>query len=141
MNPTDPPRMTESAIHRAFEVWLRAQTGLAYTTSRMDRASTIRRGDPDFFIFTGGRVLMIEIKTEKGRIARAQTERHAQLAACGCHVYVVRSIESAIELVTAWKETVPAYVRPPNPQEIHRFGGKEFIERDGRLIRVGEKPA
>jgi hypothetical protein len=63
----------------------------------MRRASGILTGFPDILVWLpAGRVLLWELKAEKGRLSEAQHLVHAQLADLGHPVEVIRSIEQAI---------------------------------------------
>lgn len=54
-------------------------------------------GIPDLVILYDGKTLFIELKKQKtGRVSPAQLVCHAQLAACGHHVEVCRSLDEVI---------------------------------------------
>ena len=126
----------ESEFHRAFEKFLRSR-GMVFVTSRMDKASTIACGDPDYLIVANSRCLCLELKTEKGRLSPAQLARHAEYAANGTKVHVLRDLQSAIELVTHWHATLPPGYDPHKPRPVLRtFGNVTYEERDGILHRI-----
>jgi len=51
-------------------------------------------GDPDrAFLLPGQRVWLVEFKAPEGRLSPRQRVRHAQLAAAGSPVAVIRSVE------------------------------------------------
>jgi hypothetical protein len=62
------------------------------------RASGVLSGHPDLLCYLpGGRILLWECKSDKGRVSAAQHLVHAQLAALGHPVEVIRTLEAALE--------------------------------------------
>jgi hypothetical protein len=124
-------------LHRPFARYLREQ-GLYFITSRCDEPSTIREGHADFTILRNGHALLIEFKRAKeGRLSKAQKECIAELEATGTTVHVIRDLQTAIDLVTAWHSTLKE--PPATPEKrypIHRYNGKTFEERDGILHEI-----
>lgn len=59
-------------------------------------------GFPDWLILHSGRALLIELKTEKGRVSPAQIEVHQRLLACACPVLICRSVDDVIDALRAW---------------------------------------
>lgn len=105
---------TERDFHSAFEKWLRSE-GILFVTSRMDRAATQEEGEPDYLIIRAGHVLPIELKQPKtGRLSTAQVFRHSGYALAGTPVHVLKSLADAIELVCAWRDTLPPISAPQN---------------------------
>jgi hypothetical protein len=128
---------SESEFHRAFEKWMRAN-GFLFITSRMDRASTIPVGDPDYLIVAKGGVLPLELKMPKtGKLSPAQEARHLEYAATGTKVHVIRDLQTAIDLVTAWHSTLeePPAIRK-FPRTVRILGGRAYEERNGELILI-----
>ncbi len=52
-----------------------------------------KAGFPDLQIFYRGRVICMELKSEKGRLSKAQEAMHEQLTLAGALVYTARRIE------------------------------------------------
>jgi LmbE family N-acetylglucosaminyl deacetylase len=62
------------------------------------KASGVLTGHPDIIVYLpGGRVLLWELKAEKGRTSAAQDLMHARLSAIGHGVEVIRSVDAAAE--------------------------------------------
>jgi LmbE family N-acetylglucosaminyl deacetylase len=62
------------------------------------KASGVLTGHPDIIVYLpAGRVLLWEIKAEKGRTSAAQDLLHARLAEIGHQVAVIRSVDAAAE--------------------------------------------
>lgn len=57
------------------------------------KAMGVKAGVPDLIIIYQGRVVAIELKTEKGRLSPAQKLMHAQLSLAGALVYTAWCIE------------------------------------------------
>lgn len=112
--------MSERQIADSFDRWLRAE-GLVFRRDRMDKATTCIRGWPDFEIIANGRVLLIELKTEKGRLSRDQLNLHKRLSDTGTAVHVCRTIEAACLLVQQWVTTL---IRADLPGErlLNKYG-------------------
>lgn len=124
-------------IHAPFITWLREQR-IPYINPRSDRESTIAEGHPDFTLLYGNRVLLIEMKEEKGKLSAKQERRIAELEAAGCKVHVVRGAGVAIELATAWRsmigvEVIPAREAAP---ELYQFGDGVWRRHPKGAIRV-----
>lgn len=68
--------------------------GWLWVHARMDRASHLTIGAPDFIILAdNGRVLLVECKRRNGKSSPEQIAFHAWAAKLGHTVFVVRSIE------------------------------------------------
>jgi len=61
-------------------------------------------GVPDYFFFWGGRVLIIEFKTDKGRLSDNQKDVHLQLNNNGFAVDVVRSLEDFQKIINTFMQ-------------------------------------
>jgi len=94
--------MSERDLQQDFSDWL-TKNGLPHFRQRMDKRTTGTLGWPDFTICHNGRVLLIEAKFEKGSLRKSQNERRAELDAAGCHVHVLRDLQSAINVVNEWR--------------------------------------
>lgn len=65
--------------------------------SRMDRATTMPIGFPDFVIMAdAGRVIWVEAKTKSGKVKPEQAALHAAARQLGHEVLIVRSISDFI---------------------------------------------
>ena len=116
--------MSERIIADAFDRWLR-EKGLVFRRDRMDKATTCVRGWPDFEIIEEGRVLLIELKTYKGRLSRDQTNLHKRLGDRGTIVRVCHSIDAACTLVFEWLDGIQANTTAAAiASEYRRLGGK-----------------
>jgi len=61
------------------------------------------KGVPDrMVIIPGGEILLVELKTETGRVSPAQKEWHRRAGVLGVHVYVVKGPEE----VKKWVESI-----------------------------------
>lgn len=90
----------EADLHDAIERECRRR-GLCFIHSRMDRASTIQVGAPDFVIaLPAGRTLWIECKSAKGVLRHCQAAFLATLRSLGHQAHVVRSLDEFLTLVT-----------------------------------------
>lgn len=94
---------TESDLHEQIKRWCSVQAVPWLTHhSRMDAATTTERGAPDFIIIAPeGRLLLIECKTERGKLSTHQEAWHAWARKLGHSVVVVRSFAEFSALVGA----------------------------------------
>lgn len=105
----------EEALHRAVALYLDLALGDGATwfhpangggRSRAEagvlKALGVKSGVPDVMIVCAGRVFGIELKTNKGRLSPAQTERHAILRDAGCPVEIARSVDDVDACLRAW---------------------------------------
>lgn len=76
------------------------------------KATGMTPGEPDLRVYgSGGRLLLIENKTLKGRLSPEQRDRHAALAALGHVVVVIRAAteadaaDQAEAIVRGWLDT------------------------------------
>lgn len=90
--------MTERQIHKGFNKWLRERE-VPFIESRMDRKSTIAKSWPDYSIFWCGRSVLIEVKTEKGKVRPDQEELHKFIRKSGNTVAVARNVDQCIDAV------------------------------------------
>lgn len=94
-------------LHEPFAGFLKAQ-GLVWRRSRPDRKTSEKRGEPDFLVMENGKVLAIEFKDKNaGKPSPYQVIRHAEYERAGCHVYVLRDLQSAINIVNEWRTQAP----------------------------------
>jgi hypothetical protein len=94
--------MRELQIHDGFIKWLK-KNRLAYIRARADKKSGIRTGWPDFTILHCNRSLLIEVKTARGALSRAQKIVIAELRAqSGIVVQVARSVEECCAITISW---------------------------------------
>ena len=88
---------------RIFSNWLNIQLAerkLWPVNPRSDKASTIRRGHPDYTIFLPGpRVLLMEMKVEGGILSQFQLDAIAILAELGYTVHLPQNAADAIAIV------------------------------------------
>jgi len=124
-------------LHEPFRRWLTEQR-IAFTYHRPDRATGATLGDPDFVLYQLGKCLMIEFKGVKTPISASQKKRHAELAAAGCTVHVIRDLGAAIALVDAWRgmhaETTPAVAAVRNRSMIRIGNGVWRDEGNGYTL-------
>ena len=58
------------------------------------KAMGVKPGVPDIIIVNRGRLVAIELKSEKGRLSPAQKLMHARLSAAGALIYTATSLEA-----------------------------------------------
>ena len=62
----------------------------------------VEPGTPDLQVLLPyGRSAWLEVKTPKGRVSKVQAQWHARARALDHHVFVVRSVEDAVDAVRA----------------------------------------
>lgn len=62
----------------------------------------VEAGTPDLqVLMTVGRSVWLEVKTPKGRVSKRQAEWHARARRLGHLVFVVRSVDDAVQTVRA----------------------------------------
>ncbi len=130
-----------SELHDPFRKWLRAE-GLPYRYSTPGKPTSENASDADFWIVQNGRVLMVEFKQPKtGKLTTNQVFRHAELEKAGCRVFVLRTLEDAIAVVRAWRDTIgtatPVSDAPRGRLVIRDMGGGDgdWVCRDGLALR------
>jgi hypothetical protein len=88
---------------KIFNSWLNRQLAerKLYTINpRSDKASTIRRGHPDYTIFLpNARVLLLEMKVQDGILSADQIQCIGLLAELGYEVEIPHSAAQAINIV------------------------------------------
>jgi hypothetical protein len=84
-------------------------------------------GFPDLMCLYNGRVLFLELKTQKGILSNNQDRQHKELQDLGFRVEVVRDVEKGIELVAEWVESK----NPKQPTTIDEE--EDFIKAKQKL--------
>ena len=88
--------------------WLLPPTGMAFAIPNQRRGAThaeltalvqqgLRPGVPDLAVVHNGRVVMVEIKTDTGRLSPVQKLTIADLDRCGVPTVVARSLQAVID--------------------------------------------
>lgn len=75
----------------------------------MLKRAGLRPGMPDIVIFHDSRTFFIELKTDKGRLSKVQSDCHADLWSAGFPVAVARSVDEVENLLRSWK--IPTQAR------------------------------
>ena len=97
-------KRTESAVQRAivqalsYAGWLVMHIPNQSTWGRQ-RWSGLMPGAPDLLAVKHGRVVFLEVKTEKGKVSEKQSEVHDLLRLHGMEVRIVRGLDDIIDLV------------------------------------------
>ena len=79
-----------------------AKAGYTFRKQRTDQCSGMTPGWPDIdVLLPGGRTVFLEVKNAKGKLSPFQRAMHIRIAELGHHVFVVRSVEHALEVVRA----------------------------------------
>ena len=92
----------ERELHEEFGIWLdqhARRMPVPFVHSRMDKASTIQQGWPDFTVLWGGRACCVEFKLDGNNLSEAQTKCIVALNAAGVPVFVAYDVPSAINFV------------------------------------------
>ena len=90
--------MTEREIHYDFKKWLREHR-IPFVESRMDRKSTIAKAWPDFTVCFMSRVVLIEVKSQIGRLRPDQVKMIEYIKRSGNKVEIARSVRECVEAV------------------------------------------
>jgi hypothetical protein len=85
----------EKEMHRMFIEWMNLNE-IEFVHSRMDRASTIEKGFPDFVCMKGNRFCLVEMKCPGGRLSEDQVRVIGRLRARDIPVLVAYSTQEAI---------------------------------------------
>lgn len=95
----------EKVLQNEMEGILR-QRNLFFSRSRMDRATTLRKGMPDFFIvLPGGRALLVEAKVEGGNLREDQQKVFSEFwKQTGDVVHIVLNLPSFCELLDTYTQ-------------------------------------
>lgn len=89
----------ESELHAEILAYCKSKGWIAFHGS-MAHSTFRTEGEPDFVILTdGGRVLMVEAKTAKGKLSPAQQAIHAWASKLGHKIEVCRSLKDFIVLI------------------------------------------
>lgn len=88
-------KVAEKAIHESVRKWLTLRA-IPYVHSRMDKASTIRKGWPDFTVLHQGRAYCLELKAPGGVLSDEQKQCLAELETTGTPCKVAYSDAEAI---------------------------------------------
>ena len=97
-------RRRESELQRAivqvlaYAGWLVIHIPNQSTRGRQ-RWSGLKPGAPDLVAVRHGRVVFLEVKTEKGKVSEKQSEVHDLLRLHGMEVRVVRDADDIMDLV------------------------------------------
>ena len=68
------------------------------------RSMGMKPGMPDLSVWWRGRALLLEVKAKRGSLLPSQKKTHAELAATGHYVQVVRSVEEAEEVFASLRD-------------------------------------
>jgi len=69
------------------------------STRGRQRWAGLMPGAPDLVAIKRGRVVFLEVKTEKGKVSEKQAEVHGLLHLHGMEVRVVRSVDDIMDLI------------------------------------------
>lgn len=67
------------------------------------KAMGVRKGMPDLGLIGDGRIVFLECKSPRGVLSKDQRKAIADLKAAGAQTMVVRSVDEALEALTAMK--------------------------------------
>ena len=84
--------MLESTIQRKVTQWVAARGGKAIKIKQGE-------GEPDLLIGYKGRLYLVEIKQEGGRVSPLQKAIHAEWQSAGVTVHVARSLGEVIGIL------------------------------------------
>lgn len=89
-------------------VTFRANVGKLYTEDGRVIATGLPKGFPDLFGYRrrDGKILFLEVKTDKGRLRPEQKDFLSYVQADGCIAGVARSVEEARAIIQSEIETV-----------------------------------
>lgn len=128
-------------LHVPFREWLdTTQAGrIAYAYHRPDKPTGGTKGDADFILYAQNRCLHLEMKDKDTAISTNQRQRHNELAKVGITVHVVRDLRVAVEMATAWRDTIGEAVYEGTPR-----GRLAIRQRDTQgdwVVEVGLCPS
>ena len=91
-------------LEKDIEAWLNRKIkelgGLSFKF-----VSPCNPGVPDrIYIFPGGKVYFVELKTEIGRMSNIQKWQRERLLQMGCHFYLVKGMEQAREFIKTLRQ-------------------------------------
>lgn len=125
-------------LHLPFKKFLETSR-IPYTYHRPDMPTGATRGDADFILYRGSLALHIEFKDKETRISTDQKKRHAELAAAGVKVHILRSLQIAIETVYHWLSDVRTEAPTISPHSLFvmKVGdtGDHVVNSAGQVIR------
>lgn len=92
---------TEEDLHEMIISWARRQDPqVPIGHGRMDKKTGRTPGEPDFYLMLpGGRLLLIECKTETGDVSPDQKVFAAACKAVGHEVHIIRGYAAFLQLV------------------------------------------
>ena len=112
--------MTEAQLQAACVSWARTlgapelvvascpnEDGGNPSLRRRSAAIGMMPGFPDMMLFCGGRVQLIEFKTESGQLSQSQLTAHLRLRNAGFNVAVIRTVQDFAELLVFRKMANP----------------------------------
>ena len=90
------PAMREAQLERLFRSRVRMVLG-----GRIEKLAPTTKGMPDrLVLLPGGGLILVELKTEKGKLSPAQREWHLRARRLGTKVVVLRGLEQ----IQTWVE-------------------------------------
>ena len=100
-SPTVADTRAEAVLQREIGRAL-SRAGYTFRKQRTDQRSGMTAGWPDMdVLLPGGRVVYLEVKNAKGRLSPFQRNMHLRMAQLGHHVFIVKSVAHALEVVRA----------------------------------------
>ena len=125
--PEPPERELQATVAAALDalvcppaIWFSAAIGATKLTAQQAATLTrqgVKRGLPDAFVISGGRIFGIELKLRKGtlsktrvvltrrgspRILEGQEEVFARLEAAGMEIAIARSVDEVLDQLRRW---------------------------------------
>lgn len=95
--------VSESRLEKMLNDGVRQAGGMSY------KLAPITAGTPDRIVFwPGGRIEMVELKTEKGKLRRIQELEHYRLAKLGTEVIVVRGVSGVQDYLASKQQAFSA---------------------------------
>ena len=94
------------ALRQMGAIVIRVQAGILKLHGRFIHMAP--KGTPDLCVLApGGVTWWIEVKTNRGKVSRDQLRMHQQFRGLGHRVAVVRSVESAVNVVFGLHSNAP----------------------------------
>lgn len=95
--------MLERDVEAIFNRRVRHLGGLSF------KFAPLHAGNPDrIVLMPGGRIFLVEIKTDEGTVDPAQRVWHRRASALGTQVIVIRGAREAREWGTLWEDATRA---------------------------------
>lgn len=91
----------ERDLHTMFLAFLNRH-GLGYYHAEMSKKSPFTIGQPDFAVYRGSRIMFVEFKVGKNKLAPEQKEQIAKLLTDGNTVHVCYSYPAAVDAVKSF---------------------------------------